>query len=262
MATDVKPRSNRLLMVLGIVLAVVAFLLVLLLGGGNKSGGAGTGSRTKDVVVAMVDIPAQTAISEQLLKVVKFADDQLPLGYISVIKCPPKPPAGGCTDAIGQFAAVTIPKGAILSSNVLVSTLADISVPKPVLAIPSGQVALPIPAGGELQAAAGFIQPGDKVDILEQPAGSTPGLWKITVQNLVIQRVGPLGSPNTQGLSSSYMVYVTPQDAEYLSYLFANGTYKYLLRSQKDHEDNTVVSTTGVGQKEFFQKYNLPAAAK
>src|SRR5438094_7263581 len=123
MATEVKPRSNRLLMVLGIVVAVVAFLLIILLGG-NKGGGNESAGRTIDVVVAAVDIPAGTQISAPLVKVVKFAPDQVPAGAFNVITCAAK--ATGCTDVTGQFASVALPKNSALTTSNVVSSTAKL----------------------------------------------------------------------------------------------------------------------------------------
>ena len=67
MATDARPRSNRLLMVLGILIAAVAFFIFILFGRGGGTSNQGT--RNVDVVVAAVDIPAGQAISDQIVRI-------------------------------------------------------------------------------------------------------------------------------------------------------------------------------------------------
>jgi Flp pilus assembly protein CpaB len=258
MAADVKPRSNRLLMVLGIVLMVVAFLAVILINPG-KGGGGGGGSTT--VVESAVDIPAGTQISEQLLKTVTLPADQVPVGAFNATRCAPK--GGACTDPLNQYAALALPKSTVLtSSNLVASQSALPPVKKPYLDIPSGQVAVQIPAGGELVAAGGFIQPDDRVDIL---ATGLPGMkastWKIVYQNVVIAHVGGVASANTQGITSSYTLFVNVDDAENLEYLFASGQVKFLLKSQKDAKPEDKLgpgSDAGVSTDTFNAKFSIP----
>jgi pilus assembly protein CpaB len=223
-----------MLMILGIVVAVVAFVLVLFVGGGGKGGPSG--DRTISVVVAAVDIPAGTQLSEQLLTTTKYAADQLPANtFNSAKKCDPKAPSGQCTDPIGQFANVAIAKNAPITAGMLVSTISSVQTQKkPYLDIPAGQVAISIPAGGELQTVGGYIQPGDRVDLIFEDSDVTPTKDKITWQDLVIQRIGSVATPQAQGLASSYIVYVTPEDAELMMYMFSHGAWKYILTSQLD----------------------------
>ena len=64
MATEVKPKSNRILLIFGFFLAIVAFGGALLVG--RTGGGANslvTGSRNIPAVVATKDIPASTQIT-------------------------------------------------------------------------------------------------------------------------------------------------------------------------------------------------------
>jgi len=260
MAAEVKPRSNRLLMVLGIILAVVAFLAVILINPGRgTSGGAGP---AVTVVETAVDVPAGTQISPQLLKTVSLPSDQVPVGYYTSVQCATK--GGACTDPNGQYAALALPKNTVLSTSNLVATLSALPpIKKPYLDIPAGMVAVQVPAGGELQAVGGFIQPDDRVDILATGLpGMKPGAWKMVYQNLVINHMGGVGSANTQGLTSSYTLFVTPQVAEELTYFFANSTYKLLLKSQKDAKPTDNVAPNpgdaGVNQDNFNSKYGIP----
>ncbi len=251
MAAEVKPRNNRLLMVLGVIVAVVAFLLVVLLGG--KGGGGDNGARTQDVVVAAVDIPAGQQVSDALVKVVKYAPDQIPAGAVTLTK-----------QAVLQYAAVALPKNTVLTNSNLVSTTAKIpAAKKPYLDIPTGQVAIAIPAGGELQAVAGYIQQDDRVDVIYQPAGSSKPIWKTTYQNLKVARIGgpaPSGGSGNAApaAASSLVVYVSLDDAENLSFLFASGNYKLALKSQLDATKNDTVNTAGVTSDSFFAKFNIP----
>src|SRR5207245_3580133 len=98
-------------------------------------------------------------------------------------------------------------RSAPTTSNVVSSTAKLPPIKKPYLDIPPGQVAISVPAGGELQAVGGWIQPGDRVDVLASGLpGERPGVWKIVFQNMIIQRAGPLGSADRKStrLNSSH----------------------------------------------------------
>jgi len=231
-------------MVLGIVIAALAFFVFILFGRNNTTTTT-QGTRNVDVVVAAVDIPAGQAISDQIVRIEKFAPEQVPAGSFSKIK-----------DATGQFAAVALTKNSAITSGVVVASLSKLpAVKKPYLDIPSGQVAISIPGGGELQQIGGYIQPDDKVDILWSPS---PSVWQVAFQNLKIAHVGGVGAPQTQGISSSFVVYVSVDDAEALSILFANGTYKYVLKSQVDAESTAQVTSGGTTIAQFSTRFNVP----
>jgi Flp pilus assembly protein CpaB len=233
--------------------------LVIIVGG--RGGGGPSGDRNTDVVVAAVDIPAGTQVTDQLVKTGKFAADQVPSGAKGKVK-----------DATGQFAAVTLPKGTLLTNANLVGTQSQTpSQKKPFLDIPTGQVAVSIPYGAELQAVGGYIQEGDKIDILyaPNPSDTQKPAWKVTFQNLVVQKIGAQGAGASSGqqgqqaqqtgLPTSMVVFVPADRAEELAFLFANGNYKLVLKSQKDIDKNDEAQTGGVTQPNFNSKYKVPA---
>ena len=250
MATDVKPRSNRLLMVIGIVIAVVAFLLVILFGRGGGGGTSGSTENT-DVVLAAVDIPAGTMVSAQLVVKQSVPTAEVPGGAFSQT-----------SQAVGQFAAIALPKNTILTASNTVSSTSKLpAVKKPYLDIPKGEVAIPIPAGGELQNVGGYIQTDDRVDVLVSGMpGQKAGQWKTVLQNVIIRHVGPLGSANTQGPTSSYLLYVPLDVAEEVNYIFSNGTFKFVLKSQLDAQPTDQLgpaTTAGASQDNVNSKYGI-----
>jgi Flp pilus assembly protein CpaB len=233
-------------MVLGIVIAAVAFLLFVFLGQGNR--GSSTSARTQPVVVSVVDIPAGQQVSEALVQVVNFAPDQVPTGAMTAIK-----------SAVGQYAAVALPKNTVLTNGNLVSTTAKLPVAKrPYLDIPAGQVAIAIPAGGELQAVGGNLQQDDRVDIIFSSTAAVKPFWKTTFQNLKVAHFGGAATSATPAAVTSLIVYVSLDDAENLSFLFANGNFKLALRSQQDATKTDVTNTAGVNVDSFSAKFNLP----
>jgi Flp pilus assembly protein CpaB len=234
-------------MVIGIIVALVAFVVVIIIG--NRGGGTSS-DRNTDVVVSAVDIAAGTQVSDQLVKIVKFAPDQVPTGAQTKVK-----------DATGQFAAVTLPKGTVLTNNNLVSTQSKLPAQKkPYLDIPPGQVGVSIPYGAELQSVSNYIQEGDKIDILFI-TNTSPLVVKTTFQNLVVQKVGPQtsgGTASQSGASTSMVVFVPVDQAEDLTFLFASGNYKLVLKSQQDITKNDIANTGGATENSFTSKYAVP----
>lgn len=243
MATEVKPKSNRLLMLFGIICAIGAFALALMLGktsgGGNTFGGGGP--KNIPVVVATRDIPPATQITTDMVTIQYFSADQQP------------PFAFKSKDlVVGKYAAITIHLNEPLSDNLLVASADKVQVTKqPYLDIPTGQVAMQIPTG-ELTGAGGYIQPEDRIDIIVSLGATT----KTAFHNLRVLRVGPAGSPNTRGISSSLTVVVTLQQAEDLKFLIDNTNYRYVLKSVKDY-DQPDPDTLGTDINTFKATYHL-----
>ena len=237
-------------MIIGIVIALVAAALVIITGGGKQS--SDNGARSQEVVVAAVDIPSGSQVSDSLVKVVKFAPDQVPAGAVTSTKV-----------AVGQFAAIALPKNMLLTNTDLVATTKQLPAQKkPYLDIPAGQVAIAIPMGGELQAVAGWIQQDDRVDIIYNPAGTSKVVWKTTYQNLRVAHLGgPAatgGSAAAAGTTTSMIVYVNLEDAENLTLLFSSGNYKLALRSQADAAKNDTLPSAGATTDTLYAKFNIP----
>src|SRR5258708_21200824 len=124
-------------MVLGILIAAVAFFIFILFGRGGGTG-SNQGTRNVNVVVAAVDIPAGQQISDQIVRIETFAPEQVPAGAFNQI-----------TQVSGQYAAVALSKNSALSSSTLVSTLSKLPpVQKPSLDLPARHVAPPLPVAG------------------------------------------------------------------------------------------------------------------
>jgi pilus assembly protein CpaB len=247
MATDVKPKGNRLLMILGVAVFVGALLLNLALGRTPAGGGGSGPARTIQVVVAAKEIPAATQLTKDMLQVMKFSPDQIPTGTYAAVE-----------SVAGKFTAIPLHTNQVVSDNELVASASAVQTPKqPYLDIPSGQVAIQIPTG-ELVGVGGYVQPEDRVDIIvtSTPPGAKAPVTKTTFKNLRILRVGPAGSANTRGISSSFTVTVPLDQAEQLKYLIENLSYKYVLKSVKDY-DVTDPDTAGVTADSFAGAYRL-----
>jgi pilus assembly protein CpaB len=257
LATEVKPKSNRILLIFGVFLAIVAFGGALLVG--KTSGGTGSvvgGSKTVDVVVATKDIAASTQITADLVTISKFSEDQTP------------PFAFHSKDlVIGKYAAIPIHANSAIIDYFIVSDAGSVQPAKQAfLPIPSGMVAMQIPTG-ELVGVGGYIQPDDRIDVIttanvcpvdgnQQPiTAKCKSETKSTFTNLHIIRVGPAGGTNTRGISSSLTVVVTLKQAEDLKFLLDNTNYKFVLKSVKDYDqvDPTTTATTDISFTATYQ---------
>jgi Flp pilus assembly protein CpaB len=226
-------RVRTPIFVLGIALALGAFLLMftfgLIFAGRIQTGG------TTLVVVAQQPIDPRTPITADMLTVSAIPNSAVPPRAFLHI-----------ADLTGYFAVVPIYKGQPLTAN-LVSADLDLINPSSstsYLPIPQGYKAMTIPTG-EQQGVAGYIAQGDYIDVIAtvntgQFSPVSPKTVTLTVfKDLYVLRVGPQsvvprqGQP--QGVSSSLTVLLTRCDAEYLDWLLANATLRYVLDSYKDY---------------------------
>jgi len=232
------PRVRTPLFLLGVGLALLAFISMFAFGiiFANRSL---PGSQVP-VVVAAVDIQAREPISAAMVSVGQMPASSLPShAFVRV------------ADLKGYSAVVTIYKGQPLTAN-LVSTAPDqIQIGSSTyLPIPQGYVAMTLPSG-ELQGVAGYVTPGDYINILATVntalfAPASPHMATRTVFiNLHVIRVGPASvSPKEGqaiGIASSVTVVLSECDAQYLEWLLTNVTLKYVLLSYKDYDSKPVL---------------------
>jgi len=221
-----KPAVRRSLLVVGIGISVLAVLLVVILGNAVTSR-VTTGTAEMTVVVAAHDIRHRQVIQAGDLSTMK----------VPVTAAPPAAFAQS-SEAVGRVAQVDVLKGQPITSNLVVAG------DPAFLPIPSGWSGVAIPAG-ELQSVAGYISPGDEIDLVVTlseavftPAAANPRQFtKITLRGLRVIRVGPAPDKggSAQAVTSSLTVLATPCDAAYLAWLFANGTVRYDLESSTDY---------------------------
>jgi pilus assembly protein CpaB len=247
LATEVKPKSNRILLIFGVFLAIVAFGGALLVGrtsGGNIAVG---GAKNVPAVVALKDIPASTQITADMVSVQQYSADQAP------------PYAFRAKDlVVGKFAAIPIHTGSAIIDYDVVSDVSGVQPAKQAfLPIPAGMIAMQIPTG-ELVGAGGYVQPDDRIDVIVsyQPKGAQQALTKTSFTNLHVIRVGPAGGANTRGISSSLTVIVTLKQAEDLKWALDNTNYKFVLKSVKDY-DVPDPDTTATTMDTFTATYRI-----
>jgi pilus assembly protein CpaB len=251
-----RPRRGRLYIVIGAILAVLAFAAAAGLASLSLLQQNTTGTR---VVVARTDIGART----------KIQSSDLELG---VVNPAPKEAFTNVNDLAGKGARVDIPAGSPVTAN-LVAPAGDLLSTSDVafLPIPSGYVALTVPTG-ELVGVAGYPQVGDRITMLATVntsifggSGAVP-VVRTVFNNLDILRVGPVAAQNPSAVSSSLTLLMTGCDAEYLFWLLNNASLKYTLESFRDYSATpsqpdpacpNLSSAGGVGPKEVDKRWHF-----
>jgi Flp pilus assembly protein CpaB len=288
-------RSNRLVLLIGIFLAVVAFVLILF-----TLGSPGTGENkpatTIDVVVATKDIPlgAKIAATDVTTKTI-------PIG---------EKPANGFTDTsfvIGQNARQSVSAGQLLTTDILnpSSQLTNVEVP-------AGYVGVPLLVD-QVTGVGTLIRAGDRVDLVmgltgtdkvplvknltNQPTGSQkPGATPLpgelaaedlpynstTVKTMIegIQVLGTLlpppptdqnGNATTGGSTSLntgqqeiVIVAATAQQAEVIKFAQMQGDVSLVLRATADCQSATgeatpcpIIPTTGITLRVLVDDYGV-----
>ena len=253
-----RPRRGRLYIVIGAILAVLAFAAAAGLASLSLLQQGTTGAR---VVVAKNDISART----------KIQASDLELGTINPA---PKEAFTNVSEVTGKGARVDIPAGSPVTAN-LVAPAGDLLSSSDVafLPIPSGYVAVTVPTG-ELVGVGGYPQVGDRITMLATintsvfGAGAAVPVVRTVFNNLDILRVGPVTAQNATGVSSSLTLLMNGCDAEYLFWLLNNATLKYTLESFRDYAATpsqpdpacpTLSSAGGVGPKEVDKRWHFTA---
>jgi Flp pilus assembly protein CpaB len=220
------------LFILGVALALIAFLVMFAFGllFANR---ASTGAQIR-VVVAGESIDAREAITPGMLTTTSLPQSALPPGAFTRL-----------ADLSGFSAVVAIPKGQVISSNLVASRPDQLAVGADTfLPIPAGWIAISLPTS-EQQGVAGYIAQGDYINIfatvntqLFQP--QRPRQVTGTVfTNVHVIRVGPesiapkQGVP--QGIASSITIVMTLCDAQFMDWLSSNSTLKYVLLAHNDY---------------------------
>src|SRR6266513_434708 len=211
-----RPRRGRLYIVIGAVLAVVAFATATGIASLPLIQGSTSGTR---VVVASHDIAARTVITASDLS-------------LSNISSPPPQAFTRVADVAGKGARVNIPAGMALSSN-LIAPSGDLISSSDVayLPIPKGWVAVTVPTSEQV-GVGGYVQVGDRITMLAtintQAFGQSPGRAVVLTvfRDIDVLRVGPNGTASggtaSGAVTSSLTVLVNGCDAEYLVWLLNN----------------------------------------
>lgn len=283
-----RPGGGRLFIIVGVLLAALAFGGVFLLG--NVGGGGALGGPTTTVVIAKQSIPLRHQITSADVETAKASVN----GNGSLANVYTNP-----NDVLNKIAQINISRGAIISSDMLATDLNVVpaGAAPAYLPLASGYVAITIPTG-EQQGVAGHISLGDYITVIVSgsiavlkigPSGGGAVQDK-TVSKTVFTAVrviglGPASSgvttaagtgatttqtgATTTGVTSSLTVELTQCDAEYMTWFLQNMTVKYTLESYKDYlaappstpdpSCPAVISAGGVSGKQVDARYHFSA---
>ena len=251
-----RPRRGRLYIVIGAILAVLAFAAAAGLASLSLIQGSTQGTR---VVVARNDIGARTKIQ---------ASDLM----LSVITPTPKEAFTQVSQVDGKGARVDIPAGSPVTANLIAAGDLLSSSDVAFLPIPSGYVAVTVPTGEQV-GVGGYPQVCDRITMLATlntsifGTSSSVPVVRTVFTNLDIIRVGPVSAQGSgAGVASSLTVLATGCDAEYLFWLLNNAVLKYTLESFSDYTATPsqpdpacpkLTSAGGVGPKEVDKRWHF-----
>src|SRR5262249_22911713 len=140
---------------------------------------------------------------------------------------------------------VTIVTGEPITSNVIAKPDAALGSQSEYLPIPSGYVAIQLPAS-EQQGVGGYIQPDDYISIIATVDINGKVATKTVFTNIHVIRVGPLQAPGAQASSSaasSLTVVVTYCQSEYLTWFLTSASLRYELESYHDYRPSSSQTT-------------------
>jgi pilus assembly protein CpaB len=269
-------RSNRLFIVVGILLAAVAFVAVLLLA--SRPAPDDAAPLTVAVVVATAEIPVGTQLTPDMLTTEERPEAQAVDSY------------GSPDEVVGEIVRRDVAAGQVLRTTdfevgEFAITAAD---------VPAGQRAIAV-ALDKVGSVGFLVQAGDSVDIvlavrdgdgLNPVVGPDPprfpvleneegvyGDWKadpnlntttvkVLVENvpvLTILRPAPM-DPDTPAIQDEpawmAVLAVSPEDAELVRFAQLDGNLSLLLRSPEDRQSDPA-GTTGVTLRRLVDEFGV-----
>ena len=277
-------RANRLMLVVGVALAVVSFVAVLALGTFGNNTPQTTPPPDVPVVVAATDIPLGAQITAD-----KLATTTLPQSQADGTFSDPQ-------QVVGKVVRQQVSQGSPLTND---DFSTSVSIPDLVRSLQPGLRAIAIPLS-RVDSVGALLQPGDFVDVLltledtdntnpiviPNPV-SSPGFGgnsnpyislddylnntsvKVVVQNVqVLAAIAatPTEPSNVIGASASpqpdmvVLLAVSPQQTEIVRFAQMDGNISLVLRSPAD-ASAPAVDTSGITLKQLVDQYGvLPPA--
>jgi pilus assembly protein CpaB len=268
-------RSNRLILLIGLFLALAAFVgIILLLGSGN--GGSNEPDVTKStIVVASADIPLGTTITEDLVEAQEIKATDKPIGSYTLE-----------SEVVGRTVTTQLTKGQLLDANAFATSTVNPDVGR---LLDTGRRAMSVQVD-QVSGVGTLIKPGDRVDVVLGIAGAdkfpvvtadpqtdqitvVPGInatsVKAIIQNLEV--VGTLlppppaqdgnqdpgtdgAAPALTGQAQIVILSVSAQEAEVLRFAQIDGTITLVLRSPDDREAPND-ETTGITLRQLVDNW-------
>jgi len=187
-------RSNRLILLIGVFLAVVAFVLIVILLGGNQNTTTNNANATPapiSTVIAAQDIPLGATITEAMLTTQNLPPQQRLTGAFQI-----------ASQVVGQTARQSVTKGAQITTQTISGSNK--------FEVPKGQRAMSV----QVDAVSGVgtaIQSGDYVDLIIGLTGDAFPVVQLNPQDNSIQVVAGLNSTSVKVLLEGMQVLATVQ---------------------------------------------------
>lgn len=242
MAIQANKPNSRIFLLLGVVLAAAAAVAVLLLVRSNAP------ANEVSVVVSDTSIPAGTTLTPAMVLVTQvpltakpgdaYTDPVAVVGKVTQVALAnntPLVPGFFTTPALsitssGTGATAVSVETQITKGYVAVAIPTNATLPTTLTTLQQGNFS------GPLVSDAGYILPGDHIDILVQSTTGTLGV-RYTFQDVIVLRVGDAGSSSTAS-ADTLLVEVTRAQAPLLSALMVGDGHefvvKYVLRPESE----------------------------
>lgn len=219
MATEVKQRNNRVIVLVGVVIALVAFGLSLYVSHNGSSNNSSSGT-TVPVAVAATDLLQGSQITSSSIAIKQYPAAQVPVGS-----------SQDGNAFINQFVSVAVSQNTPLTASMMVadaSSAKSTALTVAPLAVDKGFVAMAIPTNGggpnpasaDLASVGMWVQPGDHLDIIEDTGA---GQIRYAFQDIPVLKVGNQ-SAAAGGAADVFVVEVPRAQAEELAYLISPKT--------------------------------------
>ena len=198
------------------------------------------------VAVAAADLPWGTKIKPEMIKTVSYLQESIPSGHFSK--------AGDLKDRI---LIAPLKANDPITEHRLAPTSVETGGVAAVLKPGSRAIAV---KGDKVIGISGFINPGNRVDVLvtvEDPKKKEEKT-KTILENIQVLATGTQIQENEKGEPSPVDVYtleVTPEEAEKLALAAAEGRVQLALRSVIDSDD---VLTEGITVPQLLDSYSYP----
>jgi pilus assembly protein CpaB len=222
-----RQKTVTIVTVLAIVFAVIAAGLVYNYLRKEDQSKAG---KVQNIVVAAIEIPIGTKITEPMLKTAPWPSQSVQPGSITDPKALTGP---------GRITLKTIAAGEPIAEQKLVPAAGSAGAGFMTYRVPPGHRAVTV-AVNEVAGVAGFLSPDNKVDVVLTtpiPGKQNETISKIVLQNVPVLATGQIAQEQKDGkpiVVPTVTLDLTPDDAEKLVLAASKGSLQLLLRNFSD----------------------------